>query len=100
MAEFQFTAENLNGKRFKAIMDVPTVSDVVSRLRTQGLMALNVQEIKPQHVIIGKIAQFLKIGSVNGKELAFVTRQLAATLSAGLPLVESLEMVSNDLENK
>ena len=43
MAEYQFTAQNLKGKRFKATMAVPTVSDVVSRLKTQNLMALKIQ---------------------------------------------------------
>ena len=37
---------------------------------------------------------------VSGKELAVFTRQLAATLSAGLLLTEALETISDDLENK
>jgi len=34
------------------------------------------------------------------KEIVVFTRQLAATLSAGLVLVESLDVVSDEMENK
>jgi type IV pilus assembly protein PilC len=42
---------------------------------------------------------FLKRRSVSGKDLAIFTRQLAATINAGLLLTEALETISDEAEN-
>ena len=97
--EFRYVANDLKGKRISNTAFAPNVSDLVMRLKTDGLLPLKVYEIKPSN---GKAKAFLKMPStskVSGKELAIFTRQLAATLTSGLLLTEALETIAEDLEN-
>jgi type IV pilus assembly protein PilC len=75
-------------------MEADSEEAVLARLRTDGLMP-------------GKVAQTgsreikLSFGSgVKQKDMVVFTRQLATMIDAGLPLVQCLDILSNQTENK
>lgn len=96
---YRYVAANkVTGQRIRGVTTAASVTDLVSRLRQEAMLPLKVQEIKPAAVKTNFKIEFLS-RPVNGKELAVFTRQLAATLSAGLLLTEALEAIADDLEN-
>lgn len=97
--EFKYVASHRKtGEKVNGMATAPSVSDLVMRLKTDDLIPLKIRaadEVARHRVRINAWRN-----NVTGKELAVFTRQLAATLSAGLLLTEALETIADDLENK
>ena len=93
MAEWVWEARARNGETRKGIMEAADADTVHSRLRAQQLNPVKVKK-KPKEINI-------TIGSpVSEKELVIFTRQFATMIDAGLPLVQCLEILSAQGENK
>lgn len=71
--------------------------DVVSMLRKQGILVMTVTE-KPKDVKL-KIPGFGG-GGASDKDIVVFTRQFATMIEAGLPLVQCLDILSQQTENK
>ena len=97
--EYRYTAKTKEGKRIHQVMTADSPSDVISHLKSEGLLPMKVQKVKPSN---GKFKKKFALisGRVKPKELAVITRQLGVTLTAGLLLTEALEAISEDLENE
>ncbi|HVK87155.1 MAG TPA: type II secretion system F family protein [Kofleriaceae bacterium] len=93
MAKFQWEAATRSGETRKGVMEADTAEVVESRLRNDGM---TVQRVKKQpkeiHITIGS--------GVSSKDLQIFTRQLATMIDAGLPLVQCLDILSNQTPNK
>jgi len=93
MAEFVYEARARSGEVRKGIMEADSVEAVETRLKSQNLNPVKVKK-KPKEI-------YLNIGSpVSEKELVIFTRQFATMIDAGLPLVQCLEILSTQGENK
>ena len=93
MAEFVWEAKSRTGELRKGIMEADDAEAVQSRLRTQQL----------QPVKVKKKAREIKISfgaPVTTQELVIFTRQFATMIDAGLPLVQCLDILSSQGENK
>ena len=77
-------------------MEASTPQALVAHLREQRIMATSVRE-KPEPVRL-QIPGFG--GKVKDKELTVFTRQIATMINAGLPLVQSLEVLASQQPNK
>lgn len=86
--------ERTTHKLTKGEIDADTVSDANIKLRTQGLMPISVKE--PGHGL--KLS--FKPKGVPLKDKIIFTRQLAVMNKAGLPLVNALEALGRQTENK
>ncbi|MCA9401115.1 MAG: type II secretion system F family protein, partial [Candidatus Omnitrophica bacterium] len=90
------------GERKNGVLAAESVADLVNKLKKQGMLPLRVYEAKkaakekitPKQ----KTKVYLK-KPIRSKELAIFTRQLAATLGAGLLLTEALDAIAEDMEN-
>ncbi len=93
MAEWVWEAKGRNGETRKGTMEAESSELVQSRLRQQQLNPVKVKK-KPKefHISIGS--------PVKEKELVVFTRQFATMIDAGLPLVQCLEILSGQGENK
>ena len=67
-------------------------------LRLEQVMLTSVQE-KGTEIAIPRIAKRAR-GKVKAKELAIFTRQFSVMIDAGLPLVQALEILASQQENK
>jgi type IV pilus assembly protein PilC len=77
-------------------MEASTPQALAAQLREQRIMATSVRE-KPEPVRL-RIPGFG--GKVKDKDLTVFTRQIATMINAGLPLVQSLEVLASQQPNK
>ena len=93
MAKFQWEATTRMGEKKRGSMEAETAEIVENRLRNDGL---TIQRVKKEPRQLQ-----LTIGSgVSSKDLQIFTRQLATMIDAGLPLVQCLDILSNQNPNK
>jgi len=96
MPLFEYTARNnANGQIQKGQLDVPSQAEVSNYLRKNRLMLVSVREA-PKQIKLGLPgAQRIKT-----RDIVIFTRQFATMINAGLPLVQSLTILSQQTENK
>ncbi len=99
MAQFKYTARSAAGQMVEGTMDAPAQKAVMEKLKAQKLNALIVTEVKggDKESFLSKINPF-KPG-VNGKDLVIFSRQLATLVSAGVPIVQGLSILSEQIES-
>ena len=94
MPVYEYTARNpSNGQIMKGQLDVPSKDDVVKHLKQQKMMMVNIRE-QPK-----KITFSLKRKGVATRDIVIFTRQFATMINAGLPLVQSLDILAKQTEN-
>lgn len=96
MSAFQFIAINAKGTKQKGIIEAESPKDARQLLRDQGLTPLEVQSAQQKSKQFNK--KIFGKPTVNSKELALMTRQLATLLAAGLPIEEVLSAVAEQTE--
>ncbi len=94
MPVWTYSARTASGEIKKSEIDVRTKEDVVSHLRRQKLIPIKIRE-KPKS--LGSIS----FGNpVKTRELVIMTRQFATMVNAGLPLVQALDILAKQSDNK
>jgi len=96
MATFAYTGrtragQNVTGERVAESMDA-----AVTALRRDQILVTNINPVKEK----AGAAKPLKAKSVNSKRLAIFTRQFSVMIDAGLPLVQCLEILGTQEEDK
>ena len=91
MPTFAYTARTLSGDLKSATMDANTREDVVAQLRRQKLIVVKVDQERSSKKGGGKIKT---------RDIVIFTRQFATMINAGLPLVQALDILSKQSENK
>jgi len=94
MAVFVYTGRTRSGQTITGEMEAATREAVAAKLRTQQIIATNVRG-KPRDITIPGFG-----GGVDEKEIVIFTRQFATMIDAGLPLVQCLEILASQQENK
>ncbi len=94
MPMFEYTARAQNGQIQKGQLDVSTKDDVSAYLRKNRLILVSVREAPKQ-------IKFSMGGPrVKTRDIVIFTRQFATMINAGLPLVQSLNILAAQTENK
>ncbi|TDO98163.1 type II secretion system inner membrane protein GspF [Marinomonas balearica] len=88
MAAFEYTALNNQGKKKKGVLEADNERMLRQRLREQGLVLIDSRKGKEQSK-----SSFFSL-SIDVKERALVTRQLATLIDAGMPIEEALSGVA------
>lgn len=94
MPLFEYTARNLKGDLVKDRVDLPTKDDVVAHLRKNRLVVVQVRQA-PRAVSMPRLG-----GRVKTRDVVVFTRQFATMINAGLPLVQALDILAQQTENK
>lgn len=93
MAKFQWEATTRQGEPRKGVLEAADAEAVETRLRNEGFIIKKVKR-QPKEITI-------KFGTgVNPKDLQIFTRQMATMIDAGLPLVQCLDILSSQTDNK
>ena len=91
MPAFTYTARNAAGELKTATVEAATAQDVVAQLRRQRMTVVKVDEnTKPKKVS----------GSIKMRDIVIFTRQFSTMINAGLPLVQALDILAKQTENK
>jgi type IV pilus assembly protein PilC len=93
MADFVWEARSRTGEIRKGVMEADTSAAVESRLKQQQLSPVKVKKR-------GGLARLQFGAGVKPREIVIFTRQFATMIDAGLPLVQCLDILSNQQENK
>jgi type IV pilus assembly protein PilC len=94
MPMFEYTARSQTGQIQKGQMDVASKDDVSAYLRKNRLILVSVREAPKQ-------IKFSMGGPrVKTRDIVIFTRQFATMINAGLPLVQSLNILAAQTENK
>jgi type IV pilus assembly protein PilC len=96
MAVFAFSGRTRTGQIVNGEMEAPSREAVVAQLRRQQVLATSIKP-KARDVEIRLPGFGAKVGD---RDLAVVTRQLATMIDAGLPLVQCLDILGQQQENK
>jgi len=98
MAKFAWEGKTRTGKIQKGTMEGPDEAAVLAALRNQGIMPSSVKEAGKGLDMELKIPGFEP--KVTTKDLVIFTRQFSTMIDAGLPLVQCLDILSRQQENK
>ncbi|MBE0596502.1 MAG: type II secretion system F family protein [Desulfuromonadales bacterium] len=98
MAKFAWEAKTRTGQVQKGELEAPNEAAVSAALRRQGIMPSSVKERGKGLDMELKIPWFEP--KVTTKDLVVFTRQFATMIDAGLPLVQCLDILGKQQENK
>ncbi len=90
MPVFEYTARTVTGQETTGTIDMPSVDAVREHLRKNRMMIVRVREQQKRK----------KGGRVPTRDVVILTRQFATMINAGLPLVQSLDILAQQTENK
>jgi len=96
MPVFEYTARNLKGDLVKDKIDLASRDDVIAHLRKNRMVVVQVRESKGKG---GGLGDFFKAG-IKTRDVVIFTRQFATMINSGLPLVQALDILSQQTENK
>src|SRR5881396_1725431 len=95
MPLFQYTARTLKGALVNDKIDLPTRDDVIAHLRKNRMVVVQVRAAPKEFKLN------FKFGSgIRTRDIVVFTRQFATMINAGLPLVQALDILAQQTENK
>ena len=90
MPVFEYTARTPTGEEQTGSIDLPSRDHVVQHLRKNRLVLVRVREAKKAK----------RRGRVPTRDIVIFTRQFATMINSGLPLVQALDILAKQTENK
>ncbi len=100
MAIFRWQGVGPNGETLKGEMDAPDASAVAARLRVQRIRPLP-DRIRTKGSGLEREIKIPGLGEkVKQKDVVIFTRQLATMIDAGLPIMQALDLLARQTENK
>jgi type IV pilus assembly protein PilC len=94
MPTFTYSARNLTGAIQQGEIELPTREEVVGYLRRQKLIPVKVEQKKAAGI------SFSFGTGIKTRDIVIFTRQFATMINAGLPLVQALDILAKQTENK
>ena len=91
MPAFTYTARTAAGELRTATVEAATAQDVVAQLRRQRMTVVKVDENAKSRKVRG---------SIKMRDIVIFTRQFSTMINAGLPLVQALDILAKQTENK
>ncbi|MBE0422011.1 type II secretion system F family protein [Pseudoalteromonas nigrifaciens] len=94
ISTFQWVGVSARGKRLEGEFTGSSIALVKAQLRKQGITPSKVKrKAKP-------LFGLASVQKITPKDIALVTRQIATMLMAGVPLIQSIEMIGTGSSNK
>jgi type IV pilus assembly protein PilC len=91
MPAFTYTARTAAGELRTSTVEAASAQDVVNQLRRQRRTVVKVDENAKQKKVHG---------SIKMRDIVIFTRQFSTMINAGLPLVQALDILAKQTENK
>jgi type IV pilus assembly protein PilC len=96
MPKFQYQAKNAAGAMEQGEIEAASQQEAIVRLRARKLVPLRLVQFGGSRVSSGK-APGIFAARVKGKDLQIFTRQFSTLINAGIPVVDSLKILSEGL---
>lgn len=94
MPIYNYTTKSSDGRTVKGMMEADKESRVIDNLRKQNLIIISIQERKKVKKQEGSNKK------IKSDDLVIFSRQLATMVDSGIPLVQSLDILTEQLEGK
>ncbi len=92
MPAFQYTARDAKGELKTGTVEAATKDEVMTQLRQKRMNVVKVEEQAKAKQKTG--------GSIAMRDIVIFTRQFSTMINSGLPLVQALDILSKQTENK
>ena len=99
MPEFKYVIKDKQGKTLTGSIEAPSQDVAASLLRDRASVIMNVTLLKKSSFSFNLMPSLSSV-KISIDELAVFSRQLATMVNAGLPLVQGLEVLSEQSEKK
>lgn len=96
MPLFEYQVRDKSGKDLTATKEAMDMNTLVSELKRQDYIVISIKETKGKHVRQQKRGRAKK---VKLDDLVVFSRQMATMVEAGIPLVQTLDILSDQTEN-
>lgn len=96
MPEYAYKVQDLSGKITRGIMNADSKKEVIDSLRNRGMYPIDINEKNA----LTKDIDFSKFEKVTLKDISVFCRQFATIIEAGIPVVNSLDILRQQTENK
>ncbi len=90
MPAYEYTARTVRGEEQTGTIDLPSREEVVAHLRKNKMAVVRVREVKRSK----------RRGKIPTRDVVVFTRQFATMINSGLPLVQALDILAQQTENK
>ena len=98
MPSFRYVAKDKTGRSLSGVSEAVDQRAVVELLRRQELTIISVKPEKKREGLLSRMARFGE--SVKLSELVLFSRQIATMIDSGIPLVQTLEILTEQVENR
>ena len=92
MANFKYVAKDQQGKSVTATLEAKDKTSLVDLLRKKGLIIISVEEAK------GKVLAATTKTKIKMEDLVVFSRQLATMVDSGIPLVQALDVLAEQIQ--
>ncbi|MFH1562719.1 MAG: type II secretion system F family protein [Nitrospirota bacterium] len=101
MPKYVYKARNINGTVVTGSVEAESQRSVILRLKQQHLMVISAEEerLNPFMESLNKMS-FALLNRVGLKDLVLFSRQLSTLINAGIPIVQCLNVLIDQVENK
>src|SRR5579859_5866317 len=89
MTSFTYTARTADGQLKNATLEAPNKDDAMAQLKRQKLNVVKIDETGKKK----------KTGPIGMRDIVIFTRQFSTMINSGLPLVQALDILSEQSEN-
>ncbi len=90
MPVFEYTARTAAGEEVTDSIDLASREEVAAHLRKNRMVLIRVREKKKGR----------RVGRISTRDIVIFTRQFATMINSGLPLVQALDILAQQTENK
>src|SRR5689334_23129496 len=98
MPKYNWEARTRTGGVQKGVIEAASVEVVEAQLKKYGFTGITINE--PSRGFELKLPKFGGGGKIESKDLVVFTRQFATMIDSGLPLVQCLDILASQQENK
>ena len=98
MPEFEYLVKDKEGKNLTGHKEAVTAGEIVSALRQEGYLIIRVTELKPKSSLFSKPVGKKRGKKIKADDLVILSRQMATMVEAGVPLVQSLSILGEQVE--
>lgn len=105
MPKFTYISRDEQGQRVTAVAEAENRQGLLTQLKERGLTVVEVKEVggkqEAESKKQSKLASFLKmpVRSIGTSELATFWREFATMIGAGLPIVDALQSITEEMEH-
>ncbi|MEI6516641.1 MAG: type II secretion system F family protein, partial [bacterium] len=103
MPDYRYSAKDNSGREVAGVYSAPSRFEALSQLHDRGLTVTDISDdgvgVGGLELVKVPVKKGILFGTISMSEKAIFCRQLSISVSAGIPLLESLESITADLDN-